>query len=363
MRFSLSKHGLPLLAAGALAFTISSVIGAHPSRPRTQPTLAPPTSPYAARVAGSGTVEPAGEAVAVANEIGGVVVAVPAAAGRAVKKGDILFALDDRAHRAALAEAEAALDGARRAIETLDRQIDWQGARIAEARAARVAAAAEAERAAADRARYQALMRQDWASRQRGEATEAEARKAAAAEAQAQAALAAAEKHLDVLRAQRAEAEARLASAAARRDRAAIDLDRTAVRAPIDATVLKVNVRVGEFAPAGAAAEPPVSLGVTQTLHVRVEIDEADAWRVRAGAPAIAALRGNAAIRARLVFVRFEPVVVPKRNLAGGQAERVDTRVLQVVYEFAPAEFPARIGQQVDVFVEAEPLPPRTAER
>ena len=176
-RFSVLKHGLPLAAAGALAFSFVSVIGAHQSRPRTEPAIQPATSPYANRVAGAGIVEPAGETVAIANEIGGVVVAVHVAAGQAVRKGEVLFALDDRAYRAALAEAEAALDAARGAVTTLDRQIDWQATRIAEAKAAIAAAEAEVERAAADRARYQALMQRDWASRQRAEATLAEARK------------------------------------------------------------------------------------------------------------------------------------------------------------------------------------------
>ncbi|MCW5771341.1 MAG: HlyD family efflux transporter periplasmic adaptor subunit, partial [Rhodospirillaceae bacterium] len=149
------------------------------------------------------------------------------------------------------------------------------------------------------------------------------------------------------------EAQARIAAARAKRERARVDLDRTVVKAPIAGTVLKVNVRPGEQAAAGILAEPLIAMGTTATLHVRVEVDETDAWRVRAGARAEAQLRGNAAIKSPLDFVRFEPVVVPKRNLAGGTQERVDTRVLQIIYRFDPARFPARIGQQVDVFVAA----------
>ena len=54
-----------------------------------------------------------------------------------------------------------------------------------------------------------------------------------------------------------------------------------------------------------------------------------------------------------LSFVRFEPYVLPKRSLTGDTAERVDTRVLQAVYAFAPSDFPAFVGQQVDVFIKA----------
>jgi hypothetical protein len=68
---------------------------------------------------------------------------------------------------------------------------------------------------------------------------------------------------------------------------------------------------------------------------------------------ALARLRGNPEISASLAFVRFEPYVLPKRSLTGEATERVDVRVLQAIYEFAPSEFPAFVGQQVDVFIAA----------
>jgi hypothetical protein len=46
---------------------------------------------------------------------------------------------------------------------------------------------------------------------------------------------------------------------------------------------------------------------------------------------------------------------VRKRSLIRSRAERVDTRVLQVIYRFDPAVFPARVGQQVDVHMTAAP--------
>jgi multidrug resistance efflux pump len=352
-RFSLTRHGLPLVAAGALAFATYSVLAAHQPRPKAEPVLAPPASPFKTRVAGVGMVEPASETIAVATELGGVVARVFVAAGDRVRAGDKLFALDDRAHRAALADAEAGHALAEAALATLDRQIEAQAAVIAQANAQVSSAAAEHARAAADRARFAALAARDWASRQKLEATAADAAKAEAALLAARAAVTAAERMLEVLRAQRREAEARLAAAVAKRLRARDDLDKTVVKAPIDGTILRVNLRVGEYAQPGVLAEPLLAMGATDVLHVRVEVDETDAWRVASGAPAVAQLRGNAAIRAELAFVRFEPMVVPKRNLAGGTQERVDTRVLQILYRFDPKQFPARVGQQVDVFVAA----------
>jgi len=73
-------------------------------------------------------------------------------------------------------------------------------------------------------------------------------------------------------------------------------------------------------------------LGSVTPLHVRVDVDEHDAWRVRGGALAAASPRGNGSIRIPLEFVRFEPYVIPKKSLTGDSTERVDTRVLQVIY-------------------------------
>ena len=56
-----------------------------------------------------------------------------------------------------------------------------------------------------------------------------------------------------------------------------------------------------------------------------------------------------------LEFVRIEPYVKPKRSLTGATSERVDTRVLQVLYKAGPSPVPLYAGQQVDVFLEARP--------
>jgi HlyD family secretion protein len=125
------------------------------------------------------------------------------------------------------------------------------------------------------------------------------------------------------------------------------------VKAPIDGAILKVNVRLGEYAQAGVLSDPLMTMGSVDPLHVRVDIDETETWRIRPGHAALARLRGNPEISAPLTFVRFEPYVLAKRSLTGDTTERVDTRVLQAIYEFAPSAFPAFVGQQVDVFIAA----------
>ena len=131
------------------------------------------------------------------------------------------------------------------------------------------------------------------------------------------------------------------------------NLERIIVRAPIDGEVLQLKIHVGEFAPAGITQTPLILLGNVEPLNVRVDVDENDAWRVRSGAPAIAFLRGNRNIKTNLKFVRFEPYVVPKKSLTGDSIERVDTRVLQVIYSIEHSGLPIFAGQQMDVFIEA----------
>jgi multidrug resistance efflux pump len=130
-----------------------------------------------------------------------------------------------------------------------------------------------------------------------------------------------------------------------------IELDRLSVVALVDGEVLQVNVRPGEYvgAPPGQAL---VVLGSVRQLHVRVDIDEHDVPRFRPGAPARAMLRGDPSQEFPLRFVRVEPYVIPKKSLTGDNTERVDTRVLQVIYALDSKAAGVYVGQQVDVYVE-----------
>src|SRR5262245_11524215 len=96
-------------------------------------------------------------------------------------------------------------------------------------------------------------------------------------------------------------------------------------------------------------------MGTLVPLHLRVDVDEQDAWRVQPQAKAVGSVRGNSSLRTTLEFVRFEPYVMPKRSLTGDSTERVDTRVLQV-NRFHPDQLPIHVGQQMDVFIEAPPV-------
>jgi multidrug resistance efflux pump len=237
-----------------------------------------------------------------------------------------LFRVDDRDVRARLLEAEANI---REAI-----------ASIGEARAAETAAS-----------RQLSLYRDiaDPAAISRSEVIRAEG-------------------EASVARSRRQLAEARLGAARAARNRANVELTRLGVVAPISGEILRVDVRPGEYVQAGqqgSNATPYIQMGETRPLHVRVDIDEDEATRLALGSEAVVSPRGAANRQVRARFVRAEPQVIPKRSLTNSAAERVDVRVLQVIYELPATDGLFRVGQQVDAFVAAKPAatPRRVAKK
>ncbi len=150
-------------------------------------------------------------------------------------------------------------------------------------------------------------------------------------------------------------------TAAATERQIEVDIARAVAHAPIAGRILQVNVRVGEFAPAGEVAKPLVLIGDDQRMYLRVDIDENDAWRVRPHTQARAFVRGNPRLSIPLHFEYIEPYVTPKTSLTGLSTERTDVRVLQVIYSFERGTLPVYLGQQMDAFIEVPPAPGQPA--
>lgn len=131
---------------------------------------------------------------------------------------------------------------------------------------------------------------------------------------------------------------------------------RSIIRAPVDGQVLDLNLRVGENAQSNPFQKPYLLLfGSIDTFQVRVFIDETDAWRVKPLAKAVAYVRGNSSIAIPLEFIRIEPYVIPKYSLTNDNKEKVDTRVLQVLYSFKKGNLPVYVGQLLDVYIKSLP--------
>lgn len=344
------KLVVPALAVAGFAGTGFVVAGNRGDLQPAAPFVEPPAAPFVDTVAGAGLVEASTENVAVGAPVPGVVLAVAVHAGAAVAAGDVLFTVDDRAARAEVVVREAALG---RAVAEVAR---LRGLPRAEDVPPLAAKLAEAAAELADR-RVQIANVTGLADPRAASREEIERRRHAAEAAEAH--HAAAEAELARLRAGAWAADLAIADAAVREAEAALaaartEVERRTVRAPFAGQVLQLRVRAGEFVTGShdPNGEPLLLLGATTVLHVRVDVDEADAWRLRPEAPAVVSLRGNPRLRAPLRFVHLEPYVIPKKSLTGASRERIDTRVLQVVYAFDRGALPAYVGQQVDVFVD-----------
>jgi multidrug efflux pump subunit AcrA (membrane-fusion protein) len=307
----MKRFVLPLMGLLAAVWSAYSVVLTHPRRAPTDPPAPPAVSDFKDTVAAVGLIEASTENIWVGTPLAGVVVKVYVTAGQRVSSGERLFELDTRQLRAELGVRQQAVVVARART------------RVAEARMADLQRQLEFAEQVKDK---RAISAEELARRRSAVET-------AGAELE--------------------EARTEVAAAESGVHSIEVDLDRSVVRAPLAAQVLQVKVRVGEFAPAAATAGPLILLGQSKPLHVRVDVDEHEAWRVCEGAPAVGHVRGNAALKAPLQFVRFEPFVVPKRSLTGDSTERVDTRVLQVIYRIDADSVPLFVGQQLDVFIDA----------
>jgi len=305
----------PVVGILAALWAAYSVARTTPRRHSTNPPAAAPVSEFSRTVAAVGLIEANSENIAIGTPLAGVVDKVFVSVGQSVKSGDPLFVLDTRqlradlaVRRSSLAVAKSGIRVARAHLDDLQRNLDF-----AEGLTDKRAISAE----------------------------ETTRRRSA----------------VETARAQLEEAETQVLAAQAQVQSVETEIERSTVRAPLDAQVLQVKLHVGEYAPAAVTATPLIILGGSRPLNVRVDVDEHEAWRVKADAAATAHLRGDARLKTPLHFVRFEPYVVPKKSLTGDSTERVDTRVLQVIYRIDRQDLPLFVGQQMDVFIDVVAKP------
>jgi multidrug resistance efflux pump len=341
---------LPVLSVAGIVFALYTVAQGERPTAVAPPVSAPALAPYRQTIAGSGIVEAASQNIAIGTPIAGIIAEVAVRQGQALRKGEVLLRIDDREFAAEARVRQVSVEAAQVELEKLEalprsEDLPPARARLVAAEALELEAGAQLQRAQSIEDK-RAISNEELARRTAVQG----ATNARVAEARAE---------LDKLLAgawapDLAVARAKLEQAKALAAQTQIQLERLVVRAPIDGVVLQVNARVGEFAPSGVLQQPLILFGDLSTLHVRVDIDESEAWRLRPGSNAVARVRGNSAMSVDLAFVRVDPYVVPKRSLTGDTSERVDTRVLQVIYGFDPSALQVFVGQQMDVFVDAE---------
>lgn len=293
----LRKATFYLAVAGIGATAVMASRMSAPT-PEMTPPIEPSPKPYAVCVAASGIIEALSENVAIGVPDAGLVTKVHVAVSDTVTAGQPLFTLDDRD---LLAQLNVNLASARVAQATLRRLQD---------QLARLRGVNDPRAVSQDEVRT---------------------------------------KENDV-----AVAAAELDAAWAQVTQNRVRIERLTVLAPRAGTILQVNVRPGEYASA-TPKNPAMLLGDLEHLQVRADVDEQNASRLQPGQTATAYIKGDTTQPIELSFVRIEPYVVPKTSLTGASTERVDTRVLQVIYSFArPQDRAVYVGQQVDLFVKSD---------
>jgi RND family efflux transporter MFP subunit len=226
-------------------------VGAEKKPVPAQPVAEPARAPFKSYIGGAGIVEASTDNISIGTSTAGVVKCVYVKVGDRVKEGQPLFEIDDRELQAELLLKKASLVKARASIEE-----------------------------------YKAALK-DYESQYALVKGSTDGRAVSIDDVQ---------KRRDAVLLARAKVEsAKAAVAYAESDIHSTwsSIDRLAVRAPSDGEVLQVNVRPGEYAATGVLDTPLMRMGNLDKLHIRVDIDENDAWRFKTGARSVAYLRGN----------------------------------------------------------------------
>jgi HlyD family secretion protein len=138
-------------------------------------------------------------------------------------------------------------------------------------------------------------------------------------------------------------------------------LRKYSVKAPVNGVVLAVNATVGSYVSSQGSYDaytqgftPLIVMGGNQdNLAVRCYVDEILVSRL----PSSDHIRAQFSIRGTdikvpLEFVRVQPYVSPKIELSNQRQEKVDLRVLPVIFRFQTKNVPnVYPGQLVDVFI------------
>jgi HlyD family secretion protein len=350
------KYALPVLAVAGLGLGLYMVKATTKPPQKAQPVAEPSKAPFPAYVSGAGLIEASTENVKVGSPTGGLVTKVFVKVGDHISKGQPLWQMDDGPKRAELARYEAAVTSAEAALEKLragnrEEEVRKQEMQLAQSKVQ------------LEDARTQLALREAAYKEDNRAVSQDEVNQVRNTVRQREAAAAFQQTELERLKAGTWAPDLRVQEAAVQEARAQVlqtraDLERLTVRSPLDGEVMQVKIHAGEFAPAGQTDDALMLLGNNNVLNVRADVDEQDAWRVDRTQPAVAYPRGRSDLKIPLTFLRVEPYVVPKKSLTGAATERVDTRVLQVLYSFRqPEDFRVYAGQQMDVYIQAQPLP------
>jgi HlyD family secretion protein len=299
-------------------------------------------------VAAPGRVEPVSEEVRVSSEIGGRLKEIFVEEGDGVKRGQVLAVLENDDYRAQVAMAKARVEQKMAELRRIvngarqqERREAWQGVKEAEAMV---------DNARAELERRRSLFEKGIIAREECDRAEREF-KVAIARFEA-----ASERHAfvddDAREEDRARAEADLSLARAQFDEAQVRYEKTYIRSPIDGIVLRKHQRAGESV-SDMRDMPIVTLGNVSTLLVRADVDEFDVGRITEGQRAYVTADAYRGEKFEGRVVRVGQVLGKKNVRTDEPAERVDTKILEVLIELDAGQR-LQPGLRVDSFISVD---------
>jgi len=360
-----------LLLTVSLAGILSGVYGAYvfSQRPPAQPPLfSPATNPYEQGIYANGIIESYqshGENINIYPEVAGPVTAILVSEGQQVRRGETLLTIDDSVQRATAEQAQAQAQAAAAVLEELKAQPRPETLAIARAQV-------EAAKATLKHAGDQLSKREQAYRLSPGTLSLDDLDNARNAVSIAQTNLDVVQRQFELTAAGAwaydvQNQEKQQAALAKAYESAAALVKKYTLLAPVDGVILSIGVAAGSYvSPQGAfdtytqAMGPLIVMGTAQDrLQVRCFVDEILVHRLPEPEAMTAQmfLRGTD-IHIPLTFERLQPYISPKIELSNQRQERVDVRVLPVIFRLQKPEgvslFP---GQLVDVYIGRGPSP------
>lgn len=370
-----NKVILVLVILGGLAGAASAYIYARPAKPQ-PPVFNPASDPYAQGIFANGIIESYqnhGENINIYPEVSGTVRELLIAEGQTVRRGTPLLVIDDRIQRATAEQQASQANAALAMLHELRAQPRKETLEVARSQADLAAASLKSAEDTLDKQQRSYDLDPRSVSKDLLD-TDRNAVKVAKAN------LAVMVRQLELTKAgawiydiqnQERQYEALSKAAAA----SSTLLEKYTIMAPVDGVVLSIQAAVGSYvSPQGAydtytQGFDPIAVMGTGTakgyLSVRCYIDEILIPKL----PSTSQMQATMFIRGTttkipLEFVRIQPYVSPKIELSDQRLEKVDLRVLPVIFRFQPPPeanvFP---GEMVDVYVGGQAPPPAVGRR
>jgi len=350
-----------LSAIGILAGLAGAVIYSREKAPQ-PPVFSPAANPYAKGIYANGIIESYqtnGANINIYPEVSGTITQILVAEGQTVRQASPLLTIDDSVQRALVEQQKSQAEAARALLEELKAQPRKENLDVVKAQLALARANLKSAQDQLDKQRKSYELNPKSVSK---DALDNATNVANVARA-----------NLDVVRRQYELAKAGAWTYDIRNQEnqynallksymaSSAVLSKYTIAAPVDGVILSIKTAVGSYvSPQGAydtytqGFNPVLVMSGAQTyLEVRCFVDEILVHRLPEASKMNAQMfiRGTS-ISVPLEYVRVQPYVSPKIELSALRTERVDVRVLPVIFRFQkPKNLNVYPGQLVDVYI------------